>query len=146
MPIIQEARILLGQDKVAIDADFKDKLYLAQVAASSDNSFGTAEHFDGLLVLERQKLHRLLKRWVELGATLLRQRYGALERSDGDVLFSFATRLVQVETAAARELLSKFFTDDVLEAGLERLDVLQRDCLIGAAIEIGATLNYRAGS
>jgi hypothetical protein len=143
---IQEARLLLGQEKAAIDADFKDRLYLAQVAASSNNSFGSTVHFDGLLELERQKLHQLLKRWIELAATLLRRRYGLLERGDGDVIFAFASKLVQVETAAAREMLGKFFSDEVLEAGLERLGGLQRDCLIGAAIEIGSALNYRSGS
>lgn len=146
MVVIQEARVQLGQEKTAIDADFKDRLYLAQVAASSSNIFGTVEHFEGLLELERQKLHRLLKRWVELASALLRQRYGELERGDGDVIFAFATRLVQVETNSAREMLSKFFSDDVLEAGLERLSALQRDCLIGAAIEIGTALNYHTGS
>lgn len=146
MAVIQEARVQLGQEKSAIDTDFKDRLYLAQVAATSNNTFGSAEHFEGLLELERQKLHRLLKRWVELSFELLRQRYGELEWGDGDVVFAFATRLVQVETASAKELLSKFFTDDVLEAGLERLASLERDSLIGAAIEIGAALNYRPGA
>lgn len=140
--VLQEARVTLGQEKTAIDADFKDRLYLAQVAAGANNSFGTPEHFDGLIELERQKLHRLLKRWVELAAGLLRRRYGALERADGDVIFAFATRLVAVETTSARDTFSRFFTDDVLEAGLERLDALQHDCLIGAAIEIGGALDY----
>jgi hypothetical protein len=139
---IQEARVLLGQEKASIEADFKDKLYLAQVAASSNNSFGSTEHFDGLLELERDKLHRLLKRWVELSAGLLRRRYGVLEKGDGDIIFAFAAKLVQIETAAARERLAKFFADDVLEAGLERLAGLQHDCLIGAAIEIGSAVNY----
>ncbi len=139
---IQEARVLLGQEKASIEADFKDKLYLAQVAASSNNSFGSAEHFDGLLELERDKLHRLHKRWVELSAGLLRRRYGVLEKGDGDIIFAFAAKLVQIETTAARERLAKFFADDVLEAGLERLAGLQHDCLIGAAIEIGSAVNY----
>jgi len=140
--VIQEARIILGQEKTAIDADFKDKLYLAQVAASANDQFGSGEHFDNLLELEREKMSRLVKRWVELTTGLLRKRYSQLDKSDGDVIFSFCTRLLTVECATAKETLGKFFEDEVLEEGMEKLDALKRDCLIGAAIEIGHALNY----
>ncbi|MFH0810763.1 MAG: hypothetical protein V2A77_09905 [Pseudomonadota bacterium] len=146
MTVIQEARISLGIEKAQVEADFRDRLYLAQVAASADDRFASPDHLDRVIELHREKLHHLLKRWVELVTSLLRSRYGSVEQSDGDVIFTFAAKLVEVELASARETLEKSFPDEVLEAGMNKLPGLQRDCLVGAAIEIGAAVNYRAGA